>query len=46
MTADELEARIEKLIAEAREAGMAKGVIVDVLHDVAETLQEEQEQQS
>jgi hypothetical protein len=46
MNAEELEARIEKLIAEARDAGMERGVIIDVLHDVAETLQEEEEGQS
>lgn len=44
MTADEFEARVEKLISEARQAGMEKGIIIDVLHDVAETLQEEEEQ--
>jgi hypothetical protein len=42
MTADELEARIEKLISEARDAGMEREIIIDVLHDVAETLQEEE----
>jgi hypothetical protein len=40
MTANELEARIEKLVGEAREVGMAMEVMIDVLHDVAEALRE------
>jgi hypothetical protein len=40
MTADEFEARVEKLVAEAREVGMPVEVLIDVLHDVAETLGE------
>jgi hypothetical protein len=40
MTADEFEARVEKLAAEAREAGMPVEVMIDVLHDVAENLHE------
>ena len=43
MTADEFEARIEKLISEARDAGLARGIIIDVLHDAAQELQEEEE---
>jgi ATP-dependent Clp protease ATP-binding subunit ClpA len=43
MTADELEARIEKLVAEAREAGMEKVIVIDVLHDVVQTLLEEEQ---
>lgn len=40
MTADELEARIDKLMSEAGEAGMPVEVMIDVLHDVAENLRE------
>jgi DNA-binding transcriptional regulator YhcF (GntR family) len=40
MSADEFEARLEKLITEAREAGMSDEAIIDVLHDAAEGLHE------
>lgn len=38
MTTDEFEDRIQKLIADAREAGMSDEAMIGVLHDAAEAL--------
>jgi hypothetical protein len=43
MNVEELEVRIKRLISEARDAGMERGIIIDVSHDVAEALHEEDE---
>ncbi len=40
MTADEFEARVKKLVDDAREAGMSDPVLAEVLHDVAESMQD------
>lgn len=40
MTADEFETRVNKLIADAQEAGMSHESMIDVLHDIAEALKE------
>ena len=40
MTADEFAARVEKLVAEAREVGVSVEVMIDVLHDAADNLLE------
>ncbi len=40
MTADDFEARVQKLVEDARQAGCSDEMMIDVLHDIAETLRE------